>query len=149
LEYQQAMMNTWSPSPRDRGWIDLLRQPTYSPMFTLRDSIFVFDHVVGICYVHDQSGKQARYFPIVHQEAKGWRNMLIPDENGQKLYAQVMTKGKMFLLEIDLNDGHLVRSAHLQEGRSVDHLKVKDGYAYYLKEYREALASDQMLKQKL
>jgi|GEM_PF-1136213 len=149
LEYQQAMLNTWSPSPRDRGWIDLLNQPTYSPMFNLRDSIFVFDHVVGVCYVHDENGKEARSFPIEHQEVSGWRNVLIPDENGEKLYAQVKSKNKLYLIEIDLMDGHIVASTELPNATFVEHLKIKDGYAYYLKEYRDLLASDRMLKQRL
>lgn len=149
LEYQQAMLNTWSPSLRDRGWIDLLRQPTYSPMFHLRDSIYVFDHVIGVCFVHDENGQEFRSFPIEHQEAKGWRNMLIPDANGQELYAQIKHNGKIFLMQIDLNDGHIVRTTNLPNANFVEHLKIKDGYAYYLKEYRDVSTSDRMLRQKL
>lgn len=149
LEYQQAMLNTWSPSPRDRGWIDLLRQPTYSPMFNLRDSIFVFDHVIGVCFVHDENGKEIRSFPIEHQETKGWRNMLLPDENGENVYAQIKLRNKIFLMQIDLNDGHIVKSTQLPNATFVEHLKIKDGYAYYLKEYQDLMTSDRMLKQRL
>lgn len=83
------MLPTWSPSARDRGWLNLLTQPTYSPMFHLRDSIYVFDHVVGICYVFDKEGEKIRSFATEHQEVKGWRKMLIADHNNQHLYAQV------------------------------------------------------------
>ncbi len=149
LQYQQVLVNTWSPSPRDRGWLGLLSQPTYSPMFNLRDSIFVFDHVVGVCYVHDAKGKEARSFPIEHQEVKGWRSILIPDESGEKLFAQVKNRGKVFLLEVDLNNGSILSNTFLSNADAVEHLKIKDGYAYYLKEYRDIFASDRMLKQKL
>jgi hypothetical protein len=149
LEHQQAMLNTWSPSPRDRGWINLLTQPTYSPMFNLRDSIFVFDHSIGVCYVHNENGKEVRSFPIEHQEIKGWRNILIPDENGEKVYAQVKKRNKVFLMEIDLNDGRILGSAYLPNATFVEHLKINDGYAFYLKQYRDLLTSDRMLMQRL
>lgn len=146
---QQNMMNTWNPSPRDRGWINLLSQPTYSPMFSLRDSIFVFDHVLGVGYVHDNEGNQIRRFPIEHQEHKGWRNLLVSDKNGKKLYAHVKQQNKIYLIEIDLNDGSLLKSVQLNHALYGNHLKVKDGYAYYLKEFRDIYQSDEMLRQKL
>ena len=149
LEQQNAMLNTWSPSPRDRGWINLLSQPTYSPLFNLRDSIYVFDHVLGVCYVHNQEGAQVRTFPIEHQEIKGWRNLLVADANGQKLYAHVKQRNKVYLMEIDLDGGQVLRSALLQDAAFADQLKVKDGYAYYLKECRDILMSDRIMKVQL
>lgn len=149
LEWQNAMLNTWSPSPRDRGWIDLLSQPTYSPMLNLRDSIYVFDHVVGICYVHDSEGNEVRSFPLEHQEHNGWRKLLIPDENGEKVYAHIKRRNKVYLMEVDLDTGKLVSSTYLKHATFVEHLKVKDGYAYYLKEYRDINDHDQMMRQKL
>jgi hypothetical protein len=149
LEHQQAMLNTWSPSPSDRGWMDLLQQPTYSPMFNLRDSIFVFDHSIGVCYVHNENGQEIRSFPIEHQETKGWRNILIPDENGEKIYAQVRKRNKVYLMEIDLNDGRILGSAYLPNATFIEHLKINDGYAFYLKQYRDLLTSDRMLMQRL
>lgn len=149
LEWQNAMLNTWSPSPRDRGWIDLLSQPTYSPMLNLRDSIYVFDHVVGICYVHDNEGNEVRSFPLEHQEHNGWRNLLIPDSNGKKVYAHMRLRNKVYLMEVDLDNGALLSSTHLKHAKFVEHLKVKDGYAYYLKEYRDIHDHDQMMRQKL
>jgi hypothetical protein len=124
LEQQNAMINTWSPSPRDRGWM-------------------------GVCHVHNQEGAQVRTFPIEHQEIEGWRNLLVADANGQKLYAHVKQRNKVYLMEIDLDDGKVLRSALLQDAAFVDQLKVKDGYAYYLKEYRDILMSDRMMKVQL
>lgn len=118
-------------------------------MFNLRDSIYVFDHVVGVCYVHDDEGNEVRSFPLEHQEHKGWRNLLVADENGEKVYAHVKLKNQAYLMEVDLNDGRLVSSAHLKHARFVEHLKVKDGYAYYLKEFRDIYSPDAMMRQKL
>jgi hypothetical protein len=149
LELQNALRDTWSPSPRDRGWLDLLSQPTYSPMFNLRDSIFVFDHVLGICYVHDKEGNEVRSFPTEHQNQKGWRNVLIPDENGEGLYAHVKVRNKIYLVNVDLNDGSLTRSAQLKDALYSEQLRVKDGYAFYIKEYRDILKPDELKRQKL
>ena len=149
LEQQQAMINTWSPSPRDRGWIGMLNQPTYSPLFNLRDSIFVFDHVLGVCYVHDKQGNQIRTFPIEHHEIKGWRNLLVPDANGQKLYAHVKQRNKVYLMELDLNDGSVLRSALLKDAMFVEQLKVKDGFAYYLKEDVSIMIPDKLIRVEL
>lgn len=149
LEHQQAMMNTWSPSPIDRGWLNMLSQPTYCPLFNLRDSIFVFDHVLGVCYVHDEEGNKVRSFPIEHQEIKGWRNLLVPDANGNRLYVHVKQGNKVYLMEINLNDGTMLRSALLQDAAFVEHLKIKDGYAYYLKEDGDILVPDRIIKVQL
>lgn len=149
LELQNALSNTWSPSPRDRGWIDLLTQPTYSPMFNLRDSIFVFDHVLGICYVHDKEGNEVRSFTTEHQDQKGWRNVLIPDENGEHLYAHIKERNNVYLMEIDLNDGSVVSSANLKDALFTEHLRIKDGYAFYIKEHRDLHKPDELKRQKL
>lgn len=146
---QQALLQPWSPSPRDRGWVDMLSQPTYSPMFNLRDSIFIFDHAIGVCYVHDKEGKKARSFPIEHQELKGWRKVLVADFNGQKLYAHTKVANKVYLVEIDLDNGAPIRSTYLPNAAFVENLKLKDGHAYFLKEYRDLMTSDRMLRQKL
>ena len=143
------MINTWSPSPIDRGWLNMLSQPTYCPLFNLRDSIFVFDHVLGVCYVHDEEGNKVRSFPIEHQEIKGWRNLLVPDANGNRLYAHVKQGNKVYLMEINLNDGTMLRSALLQDAAFVEHLKIKDGYAYYLKEDGDILVPDRIIKVQL
>jgi hypothetical protein len=118
-------------------------------MFNLRDSIFIFDHSIGVCYVHNENGQEVRSFPIEHQETKGWRNILIPDENGEKIYAQVRKRNKVYLMEIDLNDGRILGSAYLPNATFIEHLKINDGYAFYLKQYRDLLTSDRMLMQRL
>ncbi|MBI1289459.1 MAG: hypothetical protein GC178_17975 [Flavobacteriales bacterium] len=149
LEFKQTMLNTWNPSPAERAWLNMIGRPTYSPMFNLRDSIFIFDHVVGICYVHDADGKEVRSFPIEHQELSGWKRLLIPDENGKKLYAHLRRGNKSYLAEISLDDGRVLGTTYLPDATFVEHLKVKDGYAYYLKQYHDIFTSDRMFKQRL
>lgn len=149
LDWQSTLANTWSPSPQQRGWLDLLSQPTYSPMFSVRDSIYVFDHVIGVCFVHDSEGNEVRSFPITHHELKGWRNTLIADEEREKVYAHLKRSNKIYLVEVDLVDGSLGRSVQIQDALYSDHLKVRDGYAYYLKEYRDIQKSDELKRQKL
>lgn len=146
---QQNMLNSWSLSPQSRGWMNLLSQPTYSPMFNLRDSIYVFDHVVGVAHVHNTEGEHVRSFPLEHHEHKGWQNRLIADENGDKLYAHIEQRNKIYLIEVDLNDGGLLRSAQLSNAMFVENVKVKDGYAYYLKDFQDIYKPDQMMRQKL
>lgn len=146
---QQSMFDQWRPSPSDRGWLGLLSEPTYSPIFNLRDSIYVFDHVLGICHVHDGEGNSVRSFPIEHHEHKGWRNLLVADRNGQKLYAHSRLGNTDHLMEIDLDNGAILRTTELRGSRFSEQVKVKDGYAYYLREYRDIHSPDQMLRQKL
>ena len=138
---------TWNPT--ERGWLELLSKPTYSPMFKLRDSIFVFDHVLGVCNVHDLEGREIRTFPIEHQDLKGWKNILFQDFNGEKVFAKFELHNQVYLMEIDLNNGAVVKGTQLPDAKDVQHLQVKDGFAYYLKEFRDIWSSDTMLKQKL
>jgi len=149
FEQQRALIGDWNTSPRTRGWLSLLSPPVYSPMFMLRDSIFVFDHVVGIANVYTEDGVEVRSFPIEHQEMNGWGNKLLPDVNGQKLYARIKRKGKVFLMEIDLTNGSILNSTYLKDAAFVAKLRIKDGYVYYLKEDRDILVSDRLVKQRL
>lgn len=146
---QQAMLQPWSPSPRDRGWIDMLSQPTYSPMFNLRDSIFIFDHAIGVCYVHNSEGELIRSFPTEHQELKGWRNVLVADANGERLYAHLKRGNEVYLTELSLDDGSILKASVIPSAKFVEHLKVKNGKAFFLKEYRDIYTSDRMLSQRL
>jgi hypothetical protein len=137
------------PSPYARLWMNMLQRPTYSPMFSVRDSIYVFDHVLGICDVYTTDGNAVRTFPIVHQEMGEWRNKLVADANGVKLYARMMRGSSVYLAEIDLDNGGILSSSRLREAALAEELKVKDGHAYYVVQDADIMVPDRLVRQRL
>jgi hypothetical protein len=149
FELQQSMDGAFNPSPYAKVWMNMLQRPTYSPMFNLRDSIYVFDHVMGICHVHTTDGKAVRTFPIVHQDMGEWRNKLVADANGTKLYARVVRGSSVHLAEIDLDNGAVISSSRLRDAKFAEQLKVKDGHAYYMVQDSDIMVPDRLIRQRL
>jgi len=149
FELEQSMDGIIKPSPYARLWMNMLQRPTYSPMFSVRDSIYVFDHVLGICDVYTTDGNAVRTFPIVHQEMGEWRNKLVADANGVKLYARMMRGSSVYLAEIDLDNGGILSSSRLREAALAEELKVKDGHAYYVVQDADIMVPDRLVRQRL
>jgi len=149
MELKYTMEDAFTSSPYDKAWMNMLHRPTYSPMFKLRDSIYVFDHVMGICHVHTSVGKQVRTFPIVHQEMGEWRNKLVADANGIKLYARMVRGSSVHLAEIDLDNGAVISSSRLRDAEFAEQLKVKDGHAYYVVMDTDVMVPDRLIRQRL
>lgn len=143
------MNGAFNPSPYAKVWMNMLQRPTYSPMFNLRDSIYVFDHVMGICHVHTTDGKAVRTFPIVHQDMGEWKNKLVADANGTKLYARMVRGSSVHLAEIDLDNGAVISSSRLRDATLAEQLKVKDGHAYYMVQDPDIMMPDRLIRQRL
>lgn len=149
MELRYTMEDAFTSNPHDKAWMNMLHRPTYSPMFKLRDSIYVFDHVMGICHVHTSVGKQVRTFPIVHQDMGEWKNKLVADANGTKLYARMVRGSSVHLAEIDLDNGAVISSSRLWEAEFAEQLKVKDGHAYYMVMDTDVMVPDRLIRQRL
>lgn len=148
-EMKQRFGHNWEMSARSRLWTTLMERPVYSPMFAVRDSVYVFDHELGLCHVHDREGASVRTFPIVHHDMREWKSDLVADSDGQRLYARMKRGATAYLAEIDLNDGSIISRTRLQYAPHVEHFKVRNGHAYFLVETSDMMEPSKLVRQRL
>lgn len=149
FELEQLADGVWDTQPYERVWRRMMAPPTYSPMFSLRDSIYVFDHVLGLCEVFNRKGEPVRTFPIVHQGMRDWKRKLIPDADGQRVYARMERHSTLYLAEIDLNDGSALSTIRLPDAAHSDRLKVRNGHAYFMVRDTDLYTPDRLVRQRL
>jgi len=123
--------------------------PNYSPMFALRDSIYIFDHALGLCHVHASDGNAIRTFPIVHHEMREWSNRLIADHDSGRIYALMNRGPRSYLMEVDLTDGSIVARTRLREAQNAPNLLVRNGHAYFVLETPDIREPSMLVRQRL
>ncbi len=149
FELEHSADGVWDPRPHEKVWRRMMAPPTYSPMFSLRDSIYVFNHVLGLCEVFNRQGDPVRTFPIVHHEMRDWKRKLIADADGQRLYARMEHHSTLYLAEIDLNDGSVIATIRLPDAAHSDRLRVRNGHAYFMVRDTELFVPDKLVRQRL
>jgi hypothetical protein len=111
---------------------NIIYRPIYSPLLEINDSIFIFDHNADTCFVYTKRGEFSRQFLIKYHHASGWKKELIVSYDQKKVYAKFMRDGITYLNEMNLNTGKIIKEYKLKEHPFIKHVKVRDGYAYYL-----------------
>lgn len=119
-----------------------LSRPIYNPLCKVRDSIFIFNHIVDSAFVLNKQGELQRTFPIDYQYKNGWKNEIIIDYSGEEIYVKCVRGGLAYLLQIDPDSGQIVNEFKLKGHVFPDKIKVRDGFAYYL--YNEKNESGRM-----
>lgn len=149
FEMKQKLKHNWDLSARERMWTLLMNRPVYSPMFALRDSVYVFDHELGLCHVHAGDGVPVRTFPIVHHDMREWKSDLVADTDGNRLYARMKRGATAYLAEINLDDGSIISRTRLQYAPHIEMFKVRNGHAYFVVETPDIRDPSQLVRQRL
>lgn len=127
----------------------VLNRPVYNPLFKIKDSIFIFNHIEDIAYVYSQQGEQQRSFPIKYHYKTGWKNEILIDYATNKIYAKYMKGGLVYLSQIDHNNGEILNEFKLENHVFPCKLKIQDGYAYYLFNTKKDFKLQNLYKQQL
>ncbi|MFB0925868.1 MAG: hypothetical protein QMB65_11435, partial [Vicingaceae bacterium] len=110
----------------------ILSQPNYNPLFKIKDSIFIFDHVNDSVYVYDNELKIKRTFSIKYHYRKDWKKELITDYSNLEIYSQIVKSGKTSLLQINTFNGKIISEYKLERHNFINNIKIREGFAYYL-----------------
>lgn len=146
---RQKLGHNFTETDRFRVWNMFSAGPNYSPMLALRDSVYIFDHSLGLCHVHTGYGRAVRTFPIVHHELRDWSNRLIADYESGRVYA-LMTRGSQsYMAELDLDDGSIVARTRLREAQNAPNLLVRNGHAYFVLETPDIREPSMLVRQRL
>ncbi len=111
---------------------DIVNKPTYNPLFKIKDSIFIFDHVNDSVYVYDKELKIKRTFSIKYHYQKDWKKELITDYSNLEIYSQIVKGSSTSLLQINTFNGEIISEHKLERHIFINNIKIREGFAYYL-----------------
>ncbi len=122
----------WEAENREWFYQNILSKQTYNPLKQLRDSIFIFDHIVDTIFVYNAQALLQRAFSITYHYENGWKSDIIIDQLKQNAYAKFMKDGIVYLKQINLIDGTILKTYKISQHTFPDKTKIKDNYVYYL-----------------
>lgn len=125
LEVQQVI-------ERQQLYQSLLMRQIYAPVFRLRDSIVIFDHLNDTAVVFHSSGRLVRSYPIIYQHHPKWDYELIVNEEGTRVFARYNYRGMAHLMEINPTDGTVIREVPLEKHIYPGKLQIQGNFIYYI-----------------
>lgn len=122
---------------RDLGrmlhYIDnLLTHIIENPLFSINNSIYIFDHPTDSCWVFDENLLFNRSFYIDYESKRGWDKELIFDEVEEKVYAKFKKGSMSYLKKINLNTGEFIESYKIEKHTFPTKIKIHNNIVYYL-----------------
>jgi hypothetical protein len=106
-------------------------QPQYNPLFTLDDSIYVFNHFESRIDVMSQEGTLARSIPITYHLGKHWNEQIYLDRVKKQFYAVIQRKGVQRLVRLAMTDDEQESSSKITKHAYPKKVIVRNGIAYY------------------
>lgn len=124
-------------------------KPKYNPLFTVDDTLYVFNHVDGRAEILSQNGEVVRSVPITYHLNKKWDKKVYADRVEKEFYAVKLRNGVQQLIRLALRDGEQQSVSEITKHAYPKKVVVRGGYAYYT--YKESFESNlnTMYRQKL
>ncbi len=110
----------------------VLSRPIYNPIFNIRDSLFLFDHLLETVNIYSSNGKICRTFPVNYHKDKSWRQLILKDYATDKVFIVFKEKTRIQPKQLNLQNGKLSKGFLLESHNFPKKIKVKDGSVYYL-----------------
>lgn len=125
--------------------------PLYAPMFVKGDTICVFDHYVNRLYRYSSRCAIIDSSSIDYHHPKNWRDWgrkLVQDEGSGDIYTIYEKGGFFYLKKIDLGSGK-VTGTYKIANNFVKHIRVLDGYVYYIHRPYESVQKKFLYREKI
>lgn len=108
-------------------------QPVYSYIFSIEDSICLFDFWKGSIDFYNHNGFLISHIPIDYHKDKDWQKNLIIDEITSTVYNCFENKNlKLYLKEINLQTGKPVKTIIIPDLKNIENIQVRDNIVYFL-----------------
>ncbi len=125
--------------------------PLYAPMFTVHDTVCIFDHYSDSLFLYDKCGKQIHGSKInYHHPAnwKEWDRSIHQDEVTGELYARFEKGGFYYLKRIDVRTGQLTGSFKITS-QYVKHIRIKNGDVFYIYRPTESIQKKYLYRERI
>lgn len=114
----------------------LLFTEIYAPLYTIKDSIYVFDYVNGNIKSFNKSLGLKKEVPVMFHKNLRFQNEMQVDQVSWKTFALFENDGITELKELNLNTGAIMQS-HKIPFAFVNHVKVRDNYIYFIRKGKD------------
>lgn len=111
---------------------EVLAKPIYIPMFSLSDSLLLFDHVNDSICVFSPAGTVLSRIPITHHLHRKWAGEVLTDAEKRRFFAVLDYGGMIRLLEINPQTGETGREIELEKHIYPTKIQIQGNYVYYL-----------------
>lgn len=124
-------------------------KPQYNPIFSIDDTLYVFNHRDARAEVLNQHGEIVRSVPIAYHLNKEWDQKVYADRTEKEFYAVKLRNGVQQLVRLALRDGEQQSISEITKHAYPKKVVVRGGYAYYT--YKPSFESNlnTMYRQKL
>jgi len=106
-------------------------RPEYHPLFTLDDTLYIFNHYEGEVTLLDQEGKFIRSVAINYHLSKYWKEKIYLDRLKKQFYAVHRRNGVQFLIRLNLSKDGSKTATKITKHAYPEKVIVRNGYAYY------------------
>ncbi len=123
--------------------------PPYSPLFVIRDTVYVFDHYSNAIVKYNKEHQLIDSITISYHHPEHWRDWkheIIVDKETNTIYALYERNGYYRLMHIDNFSGKITGSFKLTN-KYVKHIKIKNGEVYYIYRPFESLQQQFIYKE--
>lgn len=103
----------------------------YAPLFIVRDTLCVFDHVRSQIRRFTVEGASLGEVPMQHSGHRNWRGDLVQDLGTGSVYARFAKGERTWLRHVDVHTGELGGS-HSITHPFPEEVQVHEGHAYYV-----------------
>jgi len=108
-----------------------LFRPKYNPLFVVRDTLYVFDHLNGKAVVLNDDGDELQTIPISYHLKKKWDNKIYVDKADGAFYAVKLRKGVQQLIRLSFEEDGQNSSSEITKHAYPKKVMVRNGYAFY------------------
>jgi hypothetical protein len=111
----------------------MLLRPVFGPLMRVKNQFFVFDPIKDSIFHFDERSMPLGASSMRFHKQKHWSKWIETDVDHQKVYTRFDIRGQYYFSEINPHSGELINRYELYENYYPDHLKIKDGEAFYIK----------------
>lgn len=108
-----------------------VRKMKYNSLFTLNDTIYVFNHYDCRLDVLNQAGEIVRTVPITYHLKKYWDDEIHLDRVKEEFYAVYMLNGVQHLLRLGITEDSQNSISKITKHAYPEKVVIRNGFAYY------------------
>ncbi|MFK7784090.1 MAG: hypothetical protein AB8B56_03180 [Crocinitomicaceae bacterium] len=108
-----------------------VRKVKYNSLFTLNDTIYIFNHYDCRLDILNQAGEIVRTVPITYHLKKYWDDEIHLDRVKKEFYAVYMLNGVQHLLRLGITEDSQDSISKITKHAYPEKVLVRNGYAYY------------------
>ncbi len=127
----------------------ILDKEIYNPLFSINDSLVIFDHVNDSVFVYDENGNSFNNSFIHYRKENDWKKMLLMDGQTNKIFVVYEQDGIYSFANINVYTGLIGHKHKLIKHIFPENIKLYGGFAYYLTRQTNERGNNYLFRQRI